>query len=186
MAELLDQGLLDWQYVPEKLKGPLEAYQTAMEAVKVFDTEVFVTVDGEVNGKPLRLAGSMDRILHHKDFGVVVADLKGGTDEPKYPLGVTTQVAIYSRGMRYRDNDFDGSPPFINGTPNPDMTAWRKPLWEGVSQTTGILIHCPIDPVDGKYVCNLYRLDLERGWQSLQFGHRLQAARRLSPLKELV
>lgn len=183
MSELLDVGELDWQYVPEILKGPLEAYGEAMAGIKIIDSEVFVTVDADVHGVTLRLAGSMDRIIEHPEFGPVVADLKTGADEPKYPLGVTTQVAIYARGCRYRDLLFPGTPVFTDGEPNADSTAWRKPL--NVSQEVGLMIHCPLEKVGNKFVCDFYALDLVNGWDSLALGTKVQSARRPPKLKRV-
>jgi hypothetical protein len=185
-TELLDSGTLDWGYVPEALKGPLDAYQQKMSSFPTVDSEVFVAVDEQRDGKAIRGAGSLDRLILHPDFGVCVADIKTGTDEPKYPLGVTTQVAIYSRGNRYRDARFAGSPNFDDGEPNPDGTAWRKPLHEELNKNTGVLIHLPLEKVEGKYVCNLYALDLNAGWESLLLGHRVQEARRPPRIKKIV
>lgn len=184
-TELIDAGKMDWTYVPDSLKGPLEAYQVAMEGVTVLDMEVFVTVDDIVGGKEVRIAGSMDRVLDHPKFGVVVADLKTGKDEPSYPSGVTTQVAIYSRGLRYRDDVFAGTPVFDDGNPNADSTAFRKPLWDNVSQTVGLMLHCPLEKVRGKYICDIYPLDLERGWKTLELGMKIQDVRRPPKLKAL-
>lgn len=184
-AELIDADKLDWSYVPEALKGPLEAYQEAMQGITVLDSEVFATVDTTIDGKTIRIAGSMDRVLLHPMFGVVVADIKTGADEPRYPLGVTTQVAIYSRGMRYRDDIFGGTPAFKDGEPNVDGRAFRKPLWPDLNQSTGLLIHCPLEPVGGKYICTMYPLDLDRGWETLKLGVRVQDVRRPPRLKAL-
>lgn len=180
-TELLDAGTLDWAYVPEALKAPLDAYRETMQDFTTVDTEVFVAVDEDNNGKPIRGAGSLDRLIRHPEFGVCVADIKTGTDEPKYPLGVTTQVAIYSRGKRYRDAKFHGSPDFDDGTPNVDSTAWRKPLHDDLNTTTGILIHLPLE----RRECTLYALDLTAGWESLLLGHRVQEARRPPRLKRI-
>lgn len=181
MSELLDSEALDWQYVPEMLKGPLEAYRTTMSGLEVADSEVFVTVDEG----GLRLAGSMDRILIHPDLGPCASDVKTGTDEPRFGLGVTTQVAIYSRGMRYRDREFTGTPAFDDGEPNPDGTAWRKPLYEGLNRNYGLMIHCPLEKVDGQYRCDLFLLDLKLGWESLALGRKLKAARRSPKLEKI-
>lgn len=185
MSELLDAGTLDWMYVPEILKGPLEAYRETMRQVTVLDSEVFVAVDTELNKKKLRVAGSFDRLIHHPFFGIVVADVKTGTDEPRYPLGVTSQVALYARGERYRDGDFRGAPKFDDGEPNPDGTAWRKPIHEQLNQSAGILIHCPLERVNGEFRCDLYALDLAAGWLSVELGHRVQSARRPKALERL-
>ena len=184
-SELLDAGLLDWEYVPEKLKGPLGAYQEATECLSVVDTEVFVAVDEKHDDKWIRGAGSLDRLYEHPKLGVVVGDLKTGAKEPQYPLGVVTQVAIYSRGQRYRDASFPGSPAFADGQENADGTAWRKPLHPHLNKSTGLMIHCPLDKVRGKYVCDLYLLDLECGWNNLLLGVAVQAARRPGKLEKL-
>jgi hypothetical protein len=184
-TELADAGTLDWKYVPESLKGPIDAYQQAVQRLRVVDAEVFVAVDEEHGGEQIRSAGSLDRLFDHPDLGVVVGDLKTGAKEPLYPLGVTTQVAIYSRGKRYRDADFPGNPPFEDGQPNADNTAWRAPLYPHLNKTTGILVHCPLEKVKGEYICKLYALDLERGWDHALLGVRVQAARRAGKLDEL-
>jgi len=108
-----------------------------------------------------------------------------GSDEPRYSLGCTTQCAIYSRGHRYRDALFPGTPAFEDGSPNPDETAWRKPLWPNVNQKSALMLHVPLEKVDGKYVADLYHLDLELGWKSLMMGLELQAARRHPKLKKI-
>lgn len=187
-SELVDAGTLDWSYVPEQLKAPLDAYREVMAGFETIDTEVFVTVDTDNNGKAIRGAGSMDRLIRHPDFGVCVADIKTGAEEPQYPLGVTTQVAVYSRGSRYRDGRFAGSPAFVDGVPNADGTAWRKELHPELNTSVGIMIHLPlekIDPITGKSECALYALDLDHGWESLLLGHQVQGARRPPKLKRI-
>lgn len=183
-TELLDAGTLDWGFVPEALKAPLAAYQEKMADFDTVDTEVFVAVDEPVDPSGttmIRGAGSLDRLIRHPDLGVCVADIKTGADEPKYPLGATTQVAIYSRGRRYRDARFGGSPSFDDGEPNADGSAWRKSLHPELNQDTGILIHLPLDGSG----CFLYALDLNRGWESLLLGHQVQSARRVPRLKRI-
>jgi len=184
-TELLDSGTLDWAYVPEQLKGPLDAYRETMAVLSTVDSEVFVTIDADIDGGSIRAAGSLDRIVSHPQLGVCVADIKTGTDEPKYPLGVTTQVAIYARGVRYRDGKFPGSPAFDDGMANPDSTAWRKELHPQINTAAGIMIHLPLEPVGGRYECGLYALDLNRGWESLLLGHRVQQARRPPKLQRM-
>lgn len=173
-TEMIDSGVLDWDFVPTALRGPLEAYQEKMAAFPTIDSEVFVAVDAESDSGTIRSAGSLDRLISHPEFGVVVADIKTGSDEPSYPLSVTTQVAIYSRGKRYRDLKFPGSPGFDDGDPNEDQTAWRKPLHSSLNTDIGILIHLPIDRIE----CGLYALDLNFGWEALMLGKRVQEMRR--------
>jgi hypothetical protein len=180
-TELLDAGKLDWQFVPEQLKAPLAAYREKMQGFETVDTEVFVALDVEDDGKPLRGAGSLDRLIRHPELGVCVADIKTGADEPTYSLGVTTQVAIYARGSRYRDARFSGSPAFTDGEANADGTAYRKELHPELNKSVGIMIHLPIDRAE----CTLYALDLDRGWDSLLLGNRIQKSRRPPKLKRI-
>jgi len=182
-TELMDGGLLDWSYVPDSLKGPLEAYEEATRHLTVVDTEVFVTVDDEALG--LRVGGSMDRLYRHAELGVCVSDLKTGAKEPSYPMGVTTQVAIYSRGQRYRDESFGGSPQFTDGQPNADGTAFRKPLHPHLNKSTGLMIHCPLEKVRGKYICEIYALDLDAGWRNVELGVQVEKSRRPGKLEKL-
>lgn len=172
MTELIDANNLDWSCVPESLKGPLEAYQQTMEKLKVVDTEVFITCDSD----GLRIAGSMDRIVSHPHLGVVVADLKTGAQEPKYPLGCTTQVAIYARGDRYADEEF---PHYTEGEP------YRKPLHPKLNRDAGVMIHLPLEKVRGKYICELYVLDLKLGWENVLLGRRVQEMRKPVKLVKL-
>lgn len=171
-TELADAGQLDWDYVPEALKGPMDVYQQATEKLKVIDSEVFVVVD------ELSSAGSLDR-LYEFEGTVMVGDLKTGAQEDKYPLGCTTQVAIYAHGVRYRDADFPGSPAFADGTPNANATAWRKPLHPDVSHSIGLMIHLPLEPVKGKYICQLLALDIDFGWRMANLGVEVNKARRM-------
>jgi len=180
-TELLDAGTLDWQFIPEQLKAPLAAYRETMQEFETVDTEVFVTVDTEDGGKALRGAGSLDRLIRHPEFGVCVADIKTGADEPKYPLGVTTQVAVYARGSRYRDGRFPGSPKFDGGVANVDGTAYRKELHPELNKSVGIMIHLPLDRVE----CSLYALDLDLGWESLLLGNQVQKSRRPPKLQRI-
>ena len=180
-TELLDAGTLDWQFIPEQLKAPLAAYREKMQDFVTVDTEVFVTVDTEEGGKPLRGAGSLDRLIRHPEFGVCVADIKTGADEPTYSLGVTTQVAVYSRGSRYRDGRFPGSPKFDGGVANADGTAYRKELHPELNKSVGIMIHLPLDRVE----CSLYALDLDLGWECLLLGNQVQKSRRPPKLQRI-
>lgn len=180
-TEMIDRDQLDWAFVPGELKAPLMAYREKMAGLTVVDSEVFVAVDEEGDTGAIRGAGSLDRVVYHPELGFCVADIKTGTDEPRYPLGVTTQVAIYARGLRYRDSKFPGSPPFDDGTPTPDGKAWRKPIHPELNKDVGILIHLPLDNPR----CDFYALDLRAGWESLLLGHRVQGARRPARLVKI-
>ncbi|MFB8281922.1 hypothetical protein [Nocardia colli] len=162
-TEVIDEGR--WpEYVPAKLVQPLRAYQVVMVdlGVKVVDTEVFVAVD------ELKTAGSLDRLVEI-DGRVHVADIKTGANEPDYPLGVTTQTAIYSRGKRYNLR-----------------TDERSDLWpDGVDQDRGVLIHLPLNPIGGEYRCDLYWVDLARGWEAAQTALDVREIRKIPKLERI-
>ncbi len=162
-TEVVDSGR--WpEFVPAKLVHPLRAYRMVMGdlGVTVVDTEVFVAVD------ELKTAGSLDRLVEINGR-VHVADIKTGANEPNYPLGVTTQTAIYSRGKRYNLR-----------------TDERSQLWPvGVDQERGVLIHLPLNPVEGEYRCDLYWLDLTRGWEAAQTALDVKEIRKMPKLERI-
>lgn len=184
-TEMIDDGTLDWGYVPDEFKGPLEAYGAATEGFTVLDTEVFVAIDEPVGDTVLRSSGSMDRVLDVPGVGVVVGDVKTGANEPKFGLGCTCQVATYSRGRRYRDDTFIGTPAFSDGDLDPNGVSWRKDLWPGVSKSVGLMIHLPLEMVRGKYVCDMYVLDLEHGWKAVETAVTVREVKKLPKLEKL-
>jgi len=186
-TDLLDSGTLDWQYVPDELKGPLEAYGVATEGFEVVGQEVYVAVDAEVNGEPLRASGSMDRAYRVPGFDKPLgSDTKTGANEPKFGLGCTSQVSIYVRGELYRDADFKGSPEFSDGVANADGSAWRKPIVEGgLDQSQGLMVHLPLEKVRNKYRCDIFVLDLDWGWRAVEAAVNVREIRKLPKLVKL-
>ena len=141
LTEMLDRGLLDT--VPPTHQADLDAYAAAMEPLKVVATEMFVVNDH------LKAAGTLDRLVRLPDDRLVVADLKTGANENKYPHGVATQCAIYAHSWRY------------------DVEANKRLAYlpdNGVSTEVGLLIHLPA----GQGRCDLYLLDLRVGWMLAQ------------------
>jgi hypothetical protein len=157
ITEALDNGDTP-AVIPDEVEGAVTAYQWGTAHLEMVEAEVFVVVD-EVGA-----AGTLDRLVRLPDGRVVVADLKTGKDEPRYPAGVITQVAIYARGQRY----------------NPE-TGERTPLHPDLDPTTGLLIHAPIDAVDGKQLCDLYLLPLEDGWRKAHLSLQVRAERNNTP-----
>ena len=90
------------------------------------------------------------------DGRVVVADLKSGKSEAAYPFATTVQIATYAHGDRY----------------DPE-TGERSPIHEDLDVTSGLLIHLP--PSGG---CELYELDLIRGWQAAQLAVKVREAQK--------
>jgi hypothetical protein len=93
---------------------------------------------------------------------VLVADVKTGQSEPKFPHGATTQIAIYSRGHIYK--------------PDAGRTAHLPTI--GVDQKVGLMIHLP----QGTGECRLYLLDLTVGWSLARTAVAVQDTYKAKPL----
>lgn len=137
-TERVDEGIAISEF-PVEYRDDLAAYRETMQGIRVIATEVFVVTD------EVQAAGTFDRLVQLPDGRIMVADIKTGRNEPDYPLGATTQIAIYSRGHKYtHENGRTKHLPSI-----------------GVDQNHGLLIHLPA----GTGTCNLYLLDLNTGWK---------------------
>lgn len=93
---------------------------------------------------------------------MMVADIKTGQNEPRYPHGATTQIAIYSRGHTY----------------TPDEGRIDRLADLGVSQTEGMMIHLPA----GQRKCDLYIVDLEIGWALATVAAKVRQMQKIKPL----
>lgn len=137
LSEQVDAGA-DIESLPEWARADMAAYKAALAGIEILAAEMFVVVD------EIEAAGTFDRLVRLPDGRVVVADLKTGKHEPKYPMGVTQQIAGYSRGHLY--------------DPEKGRVGHLPSL--GIDQSVGLLIHAPA----GTGTCDLYLLDLNVGW----------------------
>jgi hypothetical protein len=136
LTEMIDAG-----GEPNNLHGhmdDLRAYQDAMAAIEIVATEQFIVCD------EVQAAGTFDRLVRLPDGRTMVADIKTGQHEPKYPHAATIQIAVYAHGHLY----------------DPERGRIGKLSDLGVSQDTGLLIHLPANQAR----CQLYLLDLDVGW----------------------
>jgi hypothetical protein len=137
LTEVVDEG--QWpEHVAENLEDDLRAYMTAMHEIEIVASEQFIVCD------EVQAAGTFDRLVRLPDGRTVVADIKTGQHEPKYPHAVSIQTSIYARGHLY--------------DPEKGRVGYLPDL--GVSTDTGLLIHLPA----GQGACALYLLDLNIGW----------------------
>lgn len=156
LTEAYDLGIYDPQFTAHELQADVEAYSAATDHLKIDAIEVFVVVD------ELQTAGTFDRIVTLPDGRRMVADVKTGQNEPRYPHGATTQIAIYSRGTIYH-------PEKGRSEPLADL---------GVSQTEGMMIHLPA----GQAKCDLYIVDLEIGWALATVAAKVRQMQKVKPL----
>lgn len=155
LSEQVDAGC-DLADLPEQFRPDLAAYRAAMAGIEILAAEMFVVVD------EIKAAGTFDRLVRLPDGRVVVADLKTGRHEQKYPHGATQQIAGYSRGHLY--------------DPEKGRVGHLPSL--GVDQAAGLLIHMPA----GTGTCDLYLLDLHVGWGLAQVSVAVREAFKAKPI----
>lgn len=159
LTEILDTDGKQPEFIPTQLHPWIDAYREALTGWEPVLVEPFVVNDD------LHVAGNPDRYLRHKKTGIVYcADIKSGTDEPNYPLKVTIQVALAAHSIQYDQ-----------------ATGLRTPI--ECDQRWGLLIHAPIRQPEPK--CDLYWLDLSRGWELAQLAVRVRESKRLPKLKRI-
>lgn len=156
LTEAYDGGTYDPQFVTPEMHTDVTAYAVAMEKIKIDAVEVFIVVDD------LKAAGTFDRIVTLPDGRRMVADIKTGQSEPKYPHGATTQIALYAHGTPY----------------HPETGRAQALADLGVSQTEGLLIHLPA----GTGTCDLYILDLEVGWALATVASKVREFQKAKPI----
>jgi len=155
LTEQVDAGV-EPATMPEQFRGDLHAYRSAMDGLQIVAAEMFVVTD------EVQAAGTFDRLVRLPDGRVLIADIKTGRHEPKYPHGATQQMAIYSRGHLY-----DPAKGRVGHLPS-----------LGVDQQHGLLIHMPA----GTGTCDLYLLDLALGWSMAQVSVAVRDAFKKRPI----
>lgn len=150
-AHVVDEGR-DLLYAPPEIIPYLECYAEAMQRYKVIGYERFIATD------EVKAAGSADRIVVDTETGEVhVMDIKTGAHDPNYCMGVTVQVAIMANGEYY------------------DQETGRREQID-CSKVTGLLCHVPLAE---EPQCNIYPLDLERGWRLAKMVPEVLEARKM-------
>jgi hypothetical protein len=156
LTEVVDQG--QWpEHLDASLAPDLRAYQSAMSGIEIMAMEQFIVAD------EVQAAGTFDRLVRLPDGRIMVADIKTGQHEPKYPHASTIQIAVYAHGHLY-DAD-KGRVAYL-----PDL---------GVSVEGGLLIHLPA----GQGKCDLYELDIATGWQLARTAVMVRNIFKAKPLK---
>lgn len=189
-CEAVEQEMVDWDQVPEELKGPLDGYWEFIASsprVEFLAREVFLAVnmplklpDGRrVN---LRAAGSADRIIT-LDGERKMVDIKTGKDID-FRMGVSGQLALYVEGKLYRDAIVQQDIPWAEWWPNADETASFAE--HGCDYAEALMFHCPQQPNDqGKWEWKICRVPLDRGRQIIRCGQWARKLRYVSEFKEI-
>ena len=133
--------------VPAEYQPDLEAYRQATKSIEWLDIETFRVHDD------WQVAGTADRIGLWRGRPTIM-DIKTGSID--YPAKMSMQLAMYSRMVPY-DIATDS------------RTHDRQP----VDPNYGIIIHLPA----GQGVCNLYEIDLTKGWGACLIARKVWAWR---------
>lgn len=155
LTEHVDAGTLP-ENLPGDLVASLDAYERAMAGVAVVASEMFVVCDA------IQAAGSFDRLVGLPDGRVVIADIKTGQSQPRFPHSTAIQLAAYAHGTPYKH-------PGERGQSLADL---------GVDQEVGLLIHLPA----GQGTCDLYLMDIAQGWEYACLASAARAWYRTKPL----
>lgn len=157
LSERIDEGV-PMDEIPEHHRADMAAYKKATEPLTVLAKEMFVVTD------EVQAAGTFDRLVRLPDGRVVVADLKTGKWENRYPHATATQIAIYAHGHLY----------------HPEQGRIGHLPQLGIDTTTGVLIHLPA----GSGECRLYLLDLTVGWSLAQAAVAVRTVLKGKPITE--
>ncbi|WP_280427185.1 hypothetical protein [Nocardia brasiliensis] len=152
IGELINQGV-EPRLVQHHLKPLVAEYKSAVARLDFMKQELFVVHD------ELQRAGSLDYLVRLPDGRVMVADLKTGRWDVRYPMSVTTQVAGYGTAVVYDQ-----------------ATGARTPLHPDLDSTTGLLVHFPI-MTEGARV-RFYELDLLLGLRAARVAREIDDLQR--------
>lgn len=153
-TEVVDEGR--WpEFLPPALEPWLTAYAERIAEYDILLAEGFVVVD------ELQAAGSFDKLMRHKETGVIrIGDLKSGKSDPMYPMKAMIQFAAYAHGELYDQSTGD-----------------RKPVHPDIDLKEALLIHAPIRSELDAY-CKVYPVDIEAGWEYAKLAVKVSAARK--------
>ena len=146
LTEDVDNGNPIPDHIPKDVLSSLDAYVEATKDFTVIEIESFVG-DQEVYS-----AGTYDRLVE-LDGVRYIADLKTGQHAPKYAHGAAVQMSVYANGTPY----------------DVEQEEWLAP--HGANRERAIMIHLPYAEPG---VCNLYWVDIERGYEMAKTAYRVR------------
>ncbi|HTX96842.1 MAG TPA: PD-(D/E)XK nuclease family protein [Mycobacterium sp.] len=141
--------------IPEPYGADLKAYEKATAGIEWTAIETFRVLDG------WKVAGTADRI-GLLDGHLVIADIKTGSID--YPSKFALQLACYARSLPY---DI--------------ITDSRGPAQTDLDLEHGLIVHLPA----GTGRCQLYRVDIAKGWEACLLAKRVWDWRSVTGLLEL-
>jgi hypothetical protein len=142
--------------VPAEHQADIDAYRQATETIEYLDIETFRVHDD------WQVAGTADRIgrLHGR---TMIMDIKTGSID--YPHKMAMQLAMYARSLPYDiATDKRGTDP------------------ERIDLNYGVIIHLPA----GQGICNLYEIDIAKGWGACLIAKQVWGWRGTKELTRLI
>lgn len=161
-TERLDAGLITLDEVPPMWRARCKQYLDAVAAYGLRTQADWIerttAVRADQVSAPLPVAGTLDRIWGMPNDDLVIGDLKSGRDLSYGWAEIAVQLALYAHGV----NTF--------GLFDWNTKTWQK-LGRPVRTDFAIVMHLPAEG-DG---CDLYRVDLVKGWEYAQVSGRVQS-----------
>jgi hypothetical protein len=187
-ADAAEQGVLDYDLVPDHLAGAIRWYEDhIVPQFKVLATECFVAVDRLVelprrDPLVLRAAGSIDRICEWQGKRYIL-DIKTGRDD-EFRTGVCGQLWLYSRGLLYADDvvDQDEKYPDMNWVDSPDNPSRRAEI--DVDQDRAIMLKAPKFARRGEWAWKAFWIPLDKGAEIVECGQWARKARSVKEFEE--
>lgn len=155
LTERVDRGQ-PLGFVPHEYQDDLKAYEKATAAIEFTAIETFRVYDR------WQVAGTADRIGRDKRGRLRVFDIKTGSID--YAHKMAMQLAMYARSVPYDiATDKRGEPE------------------DGLDLNTGVIIHLPA----GEGRCELYEVDIAKGWGACMIAHQVWDWRATKGLTEI-
>jgi hypothetical protein len=154
LTERIDRGQ-PLGFVPAEYEADIAAYREATKSIEFSGIESFRVHD------EWRVAGTADRIGKDRRGRIRIYDIKTGSID--YPHKMAMQLAMYARSVPYDiESDQRG----------------KDPGYIDISR--GIIIHLPA----GQGRCDLYEIDIARGWSACLTARRVWSWRAEKNLTE--
>lgn len=142
--------------VPDEYLADLDAYRAATAGIEWLGIETFRVHD------KMKIAGTADRIakIHGR---TMIADIKTGKID--FPHSMAMQLACYARMTPY------------------DIATDRRVIDpETIDLNRGVIIHLPA----GEGRCDLYTIDIAKGWGAVLIAQKVWSWRSTKGLTELI